>query len=165
MRSDDLDERREAEYGYRDVSGKQLRLTQWAEQRDDRVFAALVNRLRVRKWQKEVYAEGGARLERLRENARRWWRKQWAEKPEKWRAYHKARRRKAYTAAPIECACIECGATWCKVPWVRGVRPRFCGDRCYQRHQYRTNESYRESMKANARNQHARRLAAAQEVV
>jgi hypothetical protein len=157
--SDDLREKREAEFGYREISSRELGLREWMFKRENAGFDALVNRLRVRKWADSIRAEGGERLEKLRAKKRRWAADTRAQDVESARRADRAKRRGAYKKAPLLLACVECGATWCKAPWVRGVQPRFCGTACYQRARYRVNEIAREQKKASERSRYARRAA------
>lgn len=157
MASDDLKEKRESEFGYREVGARELGLREWMFNRENRGFAALVNRLRVRKWLAEVRAEGGARLERVRASARRYAAKKRAEDKAGACAAERARRQAKYKASPHVFTCTECGATWCKAPWIRGPQPTFCGTACYQRARYRTNESAREQKKTKERERYATR--------
>jgi hypothetical protein len=123
---------------FRELDGfqfdKDRALADWRHRKEQAEFGVLVNRLRARKWQREVYAEGGNRLERLRAVKR----KHAARPAVKLAGLEnaKARRARAYRENPIVCTCVECGSTWCPLPR-RGVRPlEFCTDACRQRYRY-----------------------------
>jgi hypothetical protein len=117
--------------------GKAVALRDWQVARERRDFEALCNRLRVKKWRREVYGEGGTKLERLRANHRKY-----AAQPRvksRQAELGRAKRRAAYRANPTVCTCLQCGATWC--PFQNGgVRPReipkFCSSACAQVHRY-----------------------------
>lgn len=153
---DELKEKRESEFGYREIGAREASLREWMFRLENRGFDALVNRLRVKKWTAEVYAEGGARLGRLRALKRAWASKRRASDLAAARRSDRQKRAKAYKKAPLVLTCVECGATWCKAPWARGVQPKFCGTACYQRDRYRNNEKSREQKKAAERERHAR---------
>jgi hypothetical protein len=128
---DDVD----AERGYSEVSARELRLRDWEATRPDASFEKLVKRLRTRKWQREVYAEAGPRLDRIRQKNREAMARRWRDDPA-FRAQHIERYRDQRRKAPVICRCIECGATWCRVLWVRGVVPSVCGPNCAARYGY-----------------------------
>lgn len=158
--NDDLAEKREAELGYRETGARELGLREWMYKRENRGFDALVNRLRVKKWTREVRAEGGERLAALRAVKLAWWHRLAQVVRDKLSARKRAARRARYTKSPTIFACIQCGATWCKAPWTRGEAPRFCGNACYVRHRYATNEAWREKKKNDERARYAARRAA-----
>lgn len=132
---DDLRESREAELGYSEVSARELRLRDWEATRVDENFERLVKRLRSRKWIRDVYAEGGPRLEEVRRKSREWVAAKRVSDPT-FRARHNEIRRGHRRKAPVICRCIECGATWCRVVWVRGIQPTFCSQACSKRYRY-----------------------------
>lgn len=114
------------------LTGKSAAIADWQHRKEERAFGVLVNRLRVRKWQKE-------NPERRRAIALRY-----ARKPDvvvKQCAREKARRRQAFKANTPVHTCEQCGAQWCRVPvkgrLPRGMTPRFCGDACAQINRYR----------------------------
>lgn len=129
-------EDREAELGYAEVSERELRLRDWESTRTDANFDALVNRLRASRWVRQVRAEGGWRLERLRRNGREYQARKRAADPQGWRTAENERRRAQRRKTPIVCRCVECGATWCRVVWVRGPAPSTCGPNCQARYAY-----------------------------
>lgn len=134
--ADELRDNRAAEYGYREVSRRDLNLAVWAQRKEARCFAALVNRLRVRKWTVALRAEGGARLESHRARLRAWYRLPRVRA--RAQAAQRRRRREAYARNPVVYACEECGATWCRVPWAQGgPTPHFCDAHCQRRARYR----------------------------
>lgn len=159
MASDDLREKREAEFGYREVGARELGLREWMFNRENRGFDTLVNRLRVRKWAIDVRAEGGERLAKLRARKRAHVARKRAANVDLSRSKDRAKRAAAYKRNPLVLTCVECGATWCKAPWARGVQPEFCGTACYQRARYRANETAREQKKTKERERYHRRAA------
>lgn len=114
----DLADKRDAEHGYRTVGGKAFRLQQWAELKDQRDFDALVNRLRASKHQREVYADGGERLLKLRARKTRWD-----------VMVGKARRHARARAAARVVTC-RCGALWCPLPTAGGAPRLHCSLKC-----------------------------------
>ncbi len=156
-RNDDLAEDRASELGYREASARDVRMSDWLARKDDAEFAALCNRRHVAKWLREIRAVGGIRLARFLKSKRDWQNARRAADAEAARRRDRAARAKKYKLAPVTFTCAECGATWCKVPWVRGLSPRFCGQNCWQRDRYRTSEAYREMKKSKARAAHARK--------
>jgi len=112
----ELRESRDAEHGYRTVGGKALRLQQWAERKEDKAFAKLVNRLNVRRWVGAVYQEGGPRLQALR----------------KVKAQHAARKAVAKREGRRGrvTTCLECKVQWCRLPGVVGRREIYCCLKC-----------------------------------
>lgn len=132
-------------------SGKKAALLDWSFRREQRDFDKLVQRLRVRKWQKEHPAQKAASQKRYND------------KPSsraKMLACQKAARRRRQRAAPTLFTCERCGVQWCKAPWTRGLRPRFCGDNCYAVHRYQHDSVFREAAKKSSRAQHAKKRAA-----
>lgn len=106
--------------GYSFTGTRSRGLYEWKERKDEREFKKLCNRLGVRKWVREVYEEGGERLERLRANKRRHERK-------KARAA-KADRDQRMRDNPRILTCY-CGARWCEVPGDGRTRI-YCSRRC-----------------------------------
>jgi hypothetical protein len=160
-RRDELAEDRAAEYGYREVGGKELRLREWAARKDDKLFAALCARLRTRNWWAKVCAERPEKKAEVLAYRLRWANAKRAADPQPARDYQNARRHAKYRATAPVSTCVQCGATWCRLPGTthRGVAPRFCGARCDQAWRYANDLGFRERMKANARAQHAKQKA------
>ena len=130
------------------IAGKSFAIREWQIKREKREFAQLVEVLRVAQW-KRANPALVAEYQR-RSNAR-------PEARIRTRLRHQAWRRARYCKNPAQFVCECCSATWCKVPWVRGLTPRFCGDACRQRWRYAHDPAYRERALANSRKQDARR--------
>lgn len=103
--------------------GKEAAMRDWRHRKEERDFAKLVNRLRVRRWVREnperrrTYAREYARLPDQLEKRRAWKAKRRA----------KLRRETVYT-------CESCGSQWCRVPWMQPrSNTRFCSNRCVKR--------------------------------
>lgn len=115
----------EAQHGM--LVGKAARLADWAFQREQEDFAAVVNRLRVKKWAKE-------NPEARKAIARRYARKNRARQVKQQKELRHARHRaegKVY-------ACPGCGARFCRLPGTaRGIPPKWCMTACYTRTKYR----------------------------
>lgn len=152
--SDDLREKREAEFGYREVSAREIGLRDWMFKRENAGFDVLVKRLQARNWHRRVYAEGGERVERMRANCRASHARRRANGKEL--AYRRAR----YAKNAKVIVCRGCGAQWCKAPWVTGRRREFCDNLCRENFYYATNEAFRQRKKDNARAAHDRKKGA-----
>lgn len=74
-----------------------------------------------RQWRKEVVAEGGERLERVRRNGRKYARRVAAEQ--------KAERDARIRAEPVIMSCMCCGVQWCLIPRP-GRKRRYCSLKC-----------------------------------
>lgn len=141
----DAEAKAAAERGYR-VSGlKELRLREWHLKRElnDREFKKLENKLRVKKWRGELYAERGERYEAWRAKDRD--RAKTPERRSKRAAIKRerqARKREEERRSEIF-TCAECGVQWCLVPWAHGQarKRRHCSVRCYSRSQRRARTS------------------------
>jgi len=132
------------------IAGKQFAIREWQMRKEKRADDVLFARLRARKWQRE-HPERRAEIQA----------KYYAQPgvPARQLAAMRDRRLVANAQAPTVFSCSACGVQWCKAPWTRGQRPKFCGARCYQKHRYATDESYRSQAKASARATHAKHLA------
>lgn len=114
--------------------GKAHNLAEWAHRKEQREFAALCHRLRIRRRVLAIRAEGGARLADLRAKQLAWEHEHRDREQQKTEA--RERRRKKHDAARPIVTCRECGATWPK-PFRKGRVRRFCDGRCYNRFRYR----------------------------
>jgi hypothetical protein len=120
MRSDELDLDYSERAGF--MTGKSAAIADWRHRKEVRDFGALVNRLRVIKWQRENAEKHHAKQLR------------YALKAEV-KARYNANARKRRAAKPIEqLVCEECREPFPRAR--RGPRPRFCGDACRQRATY-----------------------------
>lgn len=131
--------------------GKAVALADWRHKKEKGDFAVLVNRLRVKKWQRE-------NLDKKRAKGRAWAAAHAAEQLN----YQRECRRKRARARGEVYFCKHCGTSWCPVPWARGKQGRgeFCGHRCYHNWRYANDEAFRERWKARSRAIHAKRRAA-----
>lgn len=107
--------------------GREARMRDWLHRKEQVSSDRLVNILRATKWNRE-------HPERRREINARHYRRPGVKDRQLERK--REARAEAYRRNPIIYTCAECGASWCRVPWVRGVAPRFCGQACYQRARY-----------------------------
>lgn len=112
-------------------SGRAAALSDWSFRKEQKEFATVVNRLRVKKWAKE-------NPEKRRRNANRY-----ASKPAvkaRQRAWQIRRRHGALKARATVYVCVEpdCRAEWCRVPgtYRGGPTPRYCSSACSQRNRY-----------------------------
>ena len=121
-----------AELGYRTSGQREVRQREWFSLRGDaneplptpKAFAAMVNRLRVKKWVRENREKHNAKTRRFQA------------KPgirDRMNRQQNVRRRKAGQFSMDVHTCPVCQAKWCKVPWVRGVARIFCGQNCQKR--------------------------------
>lgn len=136
MARSEVEEDRDAENGYRTAGARELGLRDWMAMRGDpgefaptpKAFAAVVNRLRVKKWAKE-------NPERRREIANRY-----ARKPgifQRQAELSRQRRHELHRSAAQVVTCVECGVEFCLVFPPRGGRPRkFCTITCEHRARY-----------------------------
>lgn len=107
--------------------GREARMRDWLHRKEEREFAKLIVRLRVRKYQ---------RANRPKINA---YRREYEARPEVvpgLRAKQRARRARAYRASATVYTCRGCGAKWCKAPWVRNHSAIWCSRLCKLRTQY-----------------------------
>ena len=133
---------------------REAALTAWREKKERIEFAALVNRLRVRLWQKRQSGDP-SRLDRLRARKRVWARGH----RNRQLLLARSRRRKRYEAAPRERTCEQCGKRE-TIPFrAGGPVGRFCSDRCRLKWRYHHDEEYRERMKRFSRDHHAKKKA------
>ena len=124
------------------LTGKSAAIAEWRHRKERKAFDVVVNRLRVRKYEREARANGGPALEKLRARALRYSRK--PEVVAKQTARQKALRRARAKQSPrvFICDMEDCRAQWCRVvlPGKRlpsGPAPRFCSEACAQIHRYR----------------------------
>jgi hypothetical protein len=100
------------------LTGKALALADWRHRKDKREFDVLQARLSARRWLMRVYAEGGEKLERVRELARK-------------RANARKERRRLKRRGRV-LTCGWCGAQWCPLPRAPGAAAiaKSCSARC-----------------------------------
>lgn len=125
---DDID----AERGYSTVGGREQRLRDWfalheaGEKAGD--FEKVINRLRVKKWQRE-------NVDKHRAKGLRYYRKPGI--AERQIARSRARRLERHRRSGAVVTCTECGVEFCCVHPPRGGRPRkYCSTACMQRERY-----------------------------
>lgn len=108
--------------------GRAARMADWAFKKEQREFEVLVNRLRVKRWQK-------ANPERVKANDRRWrmlHRQVETARVKRWR--HARTRGRVFT-----CASRECEVQWCRVPGGQmraNNRIKYCSGKCFNRERY-----------------------------
>lgn len=120
--------------GYQ-FDGRARAIAQWRERKEAREFEAMCNVLRVKKWRREVFAEAGERLARLRESGREKMRKRRAAmsaaERDELNARQREERERAWKSSPAIYTCKTCGTQWCPLPHVRrGRAGEFCCKRC-----------------------------------
>jgi len=147
-RFDDLAEAREAEYGYREVSGKEQRLREWAARKEDRDFRRLCDRLYQRKWLRRVMALDASDPRKAKLLARK--RAYKARNRDRLHAQQRARRIARRRAVPMLRTCPGCGAQWCRLPGLEGAKRTWCSTACYQADRYKRDAAYRAEMLARA---------------
>lgn len=119
-REDDVDLDYSERAGF--LTGKAAAMADWSFRKEARAFKAVVNRLRVAKWQR-------ANVDRKRANARKY-----ARKPEVKAAYNEAARARRAAKPSEVIVCAECSQQFSRAR--KGPRPKFCGDACRQRAAY-----------------------------
>lgn len=135
-------EDRAAECGYREVSGKAVRLAEWAWRKEKRAFAKLANTLVGYRWRERVRAAGGVLADRLRARNRVWMR---------------AARYAEYTRAPRIVTCRGCDAAWCAVLRKGGRALVWCSDACWRAQRWHVlDDAAREALNAKRRARRAR---------
>lgn len=106
--------------GYQ-FDGRGRAIQQWRERKEAREFGALVNRLRVRKWQREVHEGGGEKLAKLRQRKREW----------------RTAKVRAREPSPLTVGvCPVCSSTWQVDPTRSGRKRVFCSRKCERKSNY-----------------------------
>jgi len=110
--------------------GRERRLQEWRERKEEREFSALVERLQKRNAAQRA-RQDPVRMERIRLNDQRY-----RETGQK-QLRENARRREKYEADPVVNTCVECRKTW-SPPYEQKVKKsRFCSRSCRNRNHAR----------------------------
>lgn len=110
--------------------GRERRLQEWRERKEEREFAALVERLQKRNAAQRARRDP-VRMERIRLNDQRY-----RETGQK-QLRENARRREKYEADPVVNTCVECRKAWSPPYEQRVKKSRFCSKSCRNRNHAR----------------------------
>ena len=130
--------------------GRERRLQQWRERKEEREFAKLVVSLQKRNAARNARMDP-AKLERIKGHQRKH-----TQSGRRWRR-ERQRRIEKYQADPVVCKCQQCGASWCVVYAKKSQKAsKFCGLKCRQ-HAYAV-------LRARAKNRGLRKMNARQSI-
>jgi hypothetical protein len=116
-----LDEEGRA-HGYSLTKTRAYGISQWLERKEDKEYAALFNRLNVRRWRMALKAEGGARWRAFLDYHKHWGRAKRA----------KLRPARLEAARAMVKTCPTCNVEFTPIPLRPGNPPRFCCAECME---------------------------------